>query len=83
MKKQRFRRRSRPVRLAKRSGRHSRPFRRARIESLEPRLVLAAPTLAAIGDATLLAGAPLHIALNGFDADGDALTYTVSSSNPN
>ena len=28
---------------------------------------------------TLLAGAPLHIALDGFDADGDSLTYSTNS----
>ena len=51
------------------------------VEWLESRRVLAAPTLAPIQDVTLFAGAPLHIALDGFDADGDALTYTVSSDN--
>ena len=43
----------------------------------------AAPTLALIGDVTVQAGAPLHIALDGFDADADALGYTVSVSGSN
>lgn len=55
--------------------------RRARFELLEPRFVLAAPTLAALSDLNLAGGAPLFIPLNGFDADGDALTYEVSVSN--
>ena len=60
----------------------ARLFRRARIESLEVRRVLAAPTLADLPDEiTLLAGAPLHIALDGFDSDGDSLTYSTNSTN--
>jgi cyclophilin family peptidyl-prolyl cis-trans isomerase len=55
------------------------PFRRARLESLEPRWVLSAPTLAPIADVTLAAGAPLHIVLDGYDADGDALDFTIES----
>jgi len=62
-------------------ARRRRTFHRARIEFLEPRYVMSAPTLAAIADISLFAGAPLHIPLDGFDADGDALTYTVTSSN--
>ena len=45
-------------------------------------MVLAAPTLAAIPDATLLAGAPLNIPLSGADADNDILYFSVASSNP-
>jgi len=45
--------------------------------------VLAAPTLATISDVTLMAGAPLHIALDGFDADGDTLTFSATSDNAN
>jgi len=56
-------------------------FHRARLESLETRQVFAAPTLEVLPNVTLLAGAPLHIPLDGFDADGDALTYTVESTN--
>jgi len=57
-------------------------YRRARLEFLEPRLVLAAPTLASIADVTLLAGAPLNIALQASDADQEILHYTVTSSDP-
>lgn len=56
-------------------------FRRTAVERLEPRQVLTAPTLASLPSVTLSAGAPLNIALDGFDADNDALTYTVSSTN--
>ncbi|NLY00247.1 MAG: hypothetical protein GXY83_29465 [Rhodopirellula sp.] len=55
--------------------------RQTRFELLETRWVLSAPTLATISDVDLSAGAPLHIALDGFDADGDTLTYSVSSTN--
>jgi cyclophilin family peptidyl-prolyl cis-trans isomerase len=37
-------------------------------------------TLSPIGDVTVLTGAPLHVALDGFDGEGDALTYEVSVS---
>jgi cyclophilin family peptidyl-prolyl cis-trans isomerase len=40
------------------------------------------PTLAELPNVTLQAGAPLVVALDGFDADGDDLTYTVQSTNP-
>ena len=57
--------------------------RRARFELLESRLVLsAAPTLEPIPDVTVEVGAPLHIALDGFDSDGDSITYSVMSNNP-
>jgi cyclophilin family peptidyl-prolyl cis-trans isomerase len=64
--------------------RHRRPQRAAGavVESLEGRQLLAAPTLAALPDVTLLSGAPLQIPLDGADADGDALTYTLTISNP-
>ena len=51
-----------------------------RIEALERREVFTT-TLAPIANVTLLAGAPLHIALDGGDTEGDALSYTVNSSN--
>jgi len=41
-----------------------------------------APTFQTIADVTLLGGSPLLIPLDGFDADGQALSYTVTSSNP-
>lgn len=55
----------------------------ARFEQLEEREVLAAPTLAAISNFDIYEGAPLPIALQGADADGDTITYTVTSTAPN
>lgn len=55
--------------------------RTARFQLLEPRHVLAAPTLAVIPDVTVRAGAPLNIALDGLDADGDALSFSATSNN--
>jgi len=61
---------------------HGPRYRRFCVESLEPRLVLAAPSLGDLpAEVTVLAGAPLHLALNATDADGDPLTYAVSSGN--
>jgi len=57
--------------------------RRACFEPLEARLVLSAPSLADIDNVDLLSGSPLHIPLDGFDADGDALTFTAESNDPN
>lgn len=48
--------------------------------TLSVRGVNTAPTLAEIAPVTLLSGSPLHIPLNGTDADGDPITYTVTSS---
>lgn len=57
-------------------------FRRSRFETLEPRWTLsAAPTLAPIANMTLASGTPLYIALDGHDADGDALLFAVDSTN--
>ena len=42
----------------------------------------AAPTLELPSSLTLLHGAPLHLPLDGFDADGDDLTFSVSVSDP-
>ncbi len=50
-------------------------------QALEPRVVLAAPTLGAISNVTVLAGSPLLIALNGADADNQSLTFSATSSN--
>lgn len=85
MKKRRFWPKGRPER--RRGPRLNAPhgssasYRRPRLELLEPRLVLDAPSLAAISDVVLYSGAPLHIALDGFDADGDALSYEVATDN--
>lgn len=44
-------------------------------------MVLASPTLVSIDDVTLADGAPLWIPLDGYDSDGDALTYEVTIAN--
>ncbi len=41
------------------------------------------PTLAALGDVTVAAGAPLHIALDAADDDSDILNFHISISNAN
>ena len=54
----------------------------ASTESLEVRsLLTATPVLAPLADVTLLSGSPLHIPLNGSDADNQALTFSAGSSN--
>ena len=71
-----------------RAGLFKRPMnplrpRVARVEPLESRWLLAAPTLGSLpSSVNIAAGAPLPLVLGGRDADGDALTYTVTSSNP-
>lgn len=58
--------------------------RRARAhvgQALESRVVLAAPTLGAISNVTVLAGSPLLVALNGADTDNQPLTFSATSSN--
>jgi len=40
-----------------------------------------APALKQLADVTLQAGAPLHVPLDGFDREGEKLTYTADSSN--
>jgi cyclophilin family peptidyl-prolyl cis-trans isomerase len=65
----------------RRAHRGCRPFHSSAVEQLESRWVFAAPTLGELSNVTLGAGAPLHIALDGADADGDALVYEISLSN--
>ena len=50
--------------------------------SADPILAAVVPWLYPIDDVTLLGGSPLHIPLDGFDADGDHLTFTALSNNP-
>ncbi len=50
-------------------------------QMLEPRVVLAAPTLGALTAVTLQAGAPFIVPLNGADTDNQPLTLTATSSN--
>lgn len=40
------------------------------------------PSFAPLADQTVLVGSPLHLSIDGYDPNGGALTYTVSSSNP-
>ena len=57
---------------------------RAAAESLETRQLLAAPVISAIADLTdAPGGKPVIIPLHATDADNDALTYAITSSNPN
>ena len=74
-------------RFLRRSGRRSKERRAERnvrrrrltLESLESRQLLTV-TLPALADQTVLAGAPLNLALNGSDSLGNAITYSVSVS---
>jgi cyclophilin family peptidyl-prolyl cis-trans isomerase len=50
--------------------------------SYEPLTDPGTPTIVPIADVTIQAGAPLHIPLDGFDFEGDPLTFTATSSNP-
>jgi cyclophilin family peptidyl-prolyl cis-trans isomerase len=52
------------------------------LELFEPRVLFAAPTFATLPAVTLLGGAPLQVPIDGSDADGDTLTYTVSTNAP-
>ncbi len=65
------------------ANRTKHPFKRSFIfEPLEERVVLnAAPTFVDLPDEiTVIAGDSFHLALNGHDDDGDALTFGTSSS---
>ncbi|MCE5269048.1 MAG: peptidylprolyl isomerase, partial [Planctomycetaceae bacterium] len=57
-------------------------YRQPRFESLESRQLLSI-TLPVMADQTVLAGAPLNLALNGVESEGHALTYTVAVSDAN
>jgi len=57
-------------------------YRRPSFETLESRQLLAI-TFPAIADQTVLAGAPLHIALNGVESEDHDLVYTVAVSDAN
>jgi len=73
-----FRRRSRKSSPTRRTRRWPGEGLR-RFERLEDRHLLAAPVLGQLpAEVTVLSGAPLHIALDGFDADGDVLSYTAT-----
>lgn len=59
-------------------------------QALEPRVVLAAPTLNSLTNRAVLSGSPLLVALNGADADNQTLTFSatitneaLTNSNPN
>lgn len=75
--------RTRDASSRSRKSSHARPraYRRALFEPLETRLALAAPTLEAISNVTMTAGVPMYIALDGYDADGDTLSFSATSSN--
>ncbi len=67
------------LKYRRRANHTSRP---AFTEPLEVRsLLTATPVLAPITDVTLLSGSPLHIPLNGSDADDQTLSFSASSSN--
>ncbi len=53
----------------------------AKLEWLEGRQLLAAPDISAIANVSVPAGKTLFVPVAGSDADGDAITYSVSSSN--
>lgn len=71
-----------PASSVRNRRRSSKPTPPASTEPLEIRsLLTATPVLAPLSDVTLLSGSPLHIPLNGSDADNQELTFSASSSN--
>lgn len=71
-----------PPSSQKKRRRVSRTPQSAVTEPLEIRsLLTATPVLAPLADVTLLSGSPLHISLNGSDADNQSLTFSAASSN--
>lgn len=75
--------RSRPTRPIRRATPRPAPRRRPRLEVLEDRTLPAAPTLVNPGTLYVPTGQTLQIPLNAFDADGDPLTFSAVSDNPN
>ena len=67
---------------SRRSRRRPAPRVAGWVEMLEPRILLAAPVIEPIADVSLPAGKTLFVPVQGSDADGDTLTYTVESSTP-
>lgn len=67
--------------LLKKPHRHTVGYRPA-TEWLEDRRLLAAPVVDAINSQTVPLGKSLYVPVTASDADNDALTYTVTSSNP-
>ncbi len=80
MSRKSFWKRLRKPAWTRRFSEHVRPHRFCRLESLESRQLLSV-TLPAIADQTVLAGAPLHLALNGSSSAGNPVAYTVTTSN--
>ncbi|MCS6978223.1 MAG: peptidylprolyl isomerase [Gemmatales bacterium] len=75
--------RSKPTRPIRRSTPRRRPRSCPRLEVLEDRTLPAAPTLVNPGTLYVPTGQTLQIPLNGFDADGDPLTFSAVSDNSN
>jgi cyclophilin family peptidyl-prolyl cis-trans isomerase len=80
MMRKSFWKRLRSAVRGRRSVRTLRKHRFCRMEPLESRQLLTV-TLPALVDQTLLAGAPLHLALNGSSSASNPVAYTVSVTN--
>lgn len=65
------------------SGRRSRRAYRPRLDGLEGRRLLAAPVIEAVAEVAVPAGKTVFVPIRGSDADGDAITYTATSSDAN